>query len=136
MKNAFLFGIWVNGGIGSFDGTPAEVANDNEVKAVVLDNTVTGTTGEGIHLEAGGSGEANVNAVLVRVRKNTVCHNSSGDIHAIGGLRGNPFLIDNTGAGNILTGLIAHNTATAVTVENGVAGNAALIRQFENVPCP
>ena len=50
-----------------------KVADDNEVSAVVRDNTVTDTFGEGIHLEAGGSGEANDNDVDVTVRKNTVC---------------------------------------------------------------
>jgi hypothetical protein len=121
VKNASVFGIWVNGGIGSFDGDGAKVADDNKVNAIVTDNTVTGTLfGEGIHLEAGGSGEANDNEVEVKVRKNTVCGSAAADIHAIGGLLGNPFLIDNTGTGNALEGEISKNTASTVVVENGV----------------
>jgi hypothetical protein len=42
VKNASVFGIWVNGGIGSFDGALDKVANGNGVNAVVTD-TVTGT---------------------------------------------------------------------------------------------
>src|SRR5262249_60226390 len=100
------------------------VANANEVNTVVTGNTVTGTSGEGLHLEAGGSGEANDNEVEATVRKNTVCGSTSTDIHAIAGLLGNPFLIDNTGTGNTLEGEISKNTATTVVVENGVAGNS------------
>jgi len=59
-----------------------------------------------MHLDAGSSGEANDNAVEVTVRKNTVCGSTMADIHAIGGLLGNPFLIDNTGTGNALEGEI------------------------------
>ena len=137
MKNAFLFGIWVFGGLGSRDGAPNKVANANEVDAVVKDNTVTGTTGEGIHLEAGGAGEANDNDVDVTVRKNTVCGSTVTDIHAIGGLLGNPFLIpDNTGTGNELEGQIFENTATTVTVADGTPGNTADVTQFNNDPCP
>ncbi len=136
VKNAFLFGIWVNGGIGSFDGASNKVANNNEVNAVVMDNTVTDTTGEGLHLEAGGPGEANDNDVEVTVRKNTVCSSTDADIHAIGGLLGNPFLIDNTGTGNALEGEISENTASTVVVEDGVAGNSADVTQSQNVLCP
>jgi hypothetical protein len=136
VKNAFLFGIRVSGGIGSVDGAPDKVANDSEVNAVVTDNTVTGTTGEGMHLDAGGSGEANDNDVEVTVRKNTVCGSTAADIHAIGGLLGNPFLIDNTGTGNALEGEISENTASTVVVEDGVAGNTADVTQSKNVRCP
>jgi hypothetical protein len=138
VQNAFLFGLWVTGGIGSFDGGLAGVADDNAVSAVVKDNTVTGTTGEGIHLEAGGSGEANDNDVDVTVRKNTVCGSTppNADIHAIGGLLGNPVLIDNTGTGNVLEGQIFENTATTVTVAEGTLGNTAIVTEFNNDPCP
>lgn len=136
VQNAFLFGIWVSGGIGSFDGALDKVADDNEVNAVVKDNTVTDTFGEGMHLEAGGSGAANDNGVDVTVRKNTVCGSTDADIHAIGGLLGNPFLVDNTGTGNELEGEIFQNTATMVTVADGTPGNTATVTQFNNVPCP
>jgi hypothetical protein len=136
VQNAFLFGLWINGGIGGFDGALDKVANNNEVKAVVKDNTVIGTTGEGVHLEAGGSGAANDNDLDVTVRKNTVCGSTNADIHAIGGLLGNPFLPDNTGAGNVLEGEISKNTASTVVIEDGVAGNSATVTQFNNNPCP
>lgn len=133
----FLYGIWVAGGIGSFDGALNKVANENEVNAVVTENTVTGTTFllEGIHLEAGGSGVANNNTVGVRVRKNTVCGSAAADIHAQGGLLGNPFLVDNNGDGNDLEGEIAKNTATTIAVEDGVPGNSARATQSKNTPC-
>ena len=57
------------------------------------------------------------------------------DIHAIGGLLGNPFLTDNTGTGNELEGDISKNTASTVVVEDGVAGNSAEVTQFHNDPC-
>ena len=126
----------VTGGIGSFDGSLDKVADDNAVTAVVKDNTVTDTVGEGLHLEAGGSGAANANEVAVRVKKNTVCGSTDADIHAIGGLLGNPFLLDNTGTGNVLEGQIFENTATTVVVEDGIPGNTATVTQFNNDPCP
>jgi hypothetical protein len=59
------------------------------------------------------------------------------DIHALGGLLGNPFFPDNTGTGNVLTGEIFQNTATTVTVQDGagVPGNQATVTQFNNNPC-
>jgi len=79
------------------------VANNNEVTAVVTDNTVTGTVGEGLLLSAGGSGVANTNSVEVTVKKNTVCDSAATDIHAIGGFLGIPFLLPpNQGTGNSL----------------------------------
>jgi hypothetical protein len=103
---------------------------------VVKDNTVTGTTGEGMHLDAGGSGAARTNTVEVRVKKNTVCGSTDADIRALGGLLGNPFLLDNTGTGNVLEGEIAKNTATTVTLNDGVPGNTADVTQLKNDPCP
>jgi hypothetical protein len=138
VKNAVLFGLWVSGGIGSLDGAPSKVANGNEVNAIVTDNTVTGTFGEGMHLDAGGSGVANNNDVDVTVSKNTVCGSAATDIHAIGGFLGIPSLLPlpNQGTGNSLEGEISKNTATTVVVENGVVGNSATVTQSKNVPCP
>ena len=133
----FLYGIWVAGGIASFDGALTKIANANEVNAAVSHNTVTGTLfGEGIHLEAGGSGVANDNGVEALVEKNTVCGSAGVDIHALGGLLGSPFFPNNTGSGNTLEGGIAKNTATTIAAENGVAGNAAIMEQAKNAPCP
>ena len=118
VKNSSLFGIWIFGGLGSFDGAPTKVANNNEVTAVVMDNTVTGTFGEGMLLNAGSSGVANTNDVELTVKKNTVCGSATIDIHAIGGLLGNPFLPDNAGTGNTVEGKISKNTADSVAVDN------------------
>jgi hypothetical protein len=138
VKNASLFGLWVFGGLGSFGSDDANVANGNEVHAIVTDNTITGTAGEGMNLEAGSSGEANDNEVDVTVRKNTVCGSTEANIHAIGGLSSLvfPFFPDNTGTGNTLEGEIAKNTASTVVVEDGVTGNTAHVTQSKNVSCP
>jgi len=137
VKKAFLFDISVFGGLGSFDGAPIKVANNNAVTAVVTDNTVTGTVGEGLLLSAGGSGVANTNSVEVTVKKNTVCDSAATDIHAIGGFLGIPFLLPpNQGTGNTLEGTITQNTADTIEVGNGVAGNSATVTQFKNTPCP
>lgn len=136
VKNAALFGIWVFGGLGSFDGMPTKVANSNTVNAVVTDNTVTGTVGEGMLLNAGGPSVANTNEVEVTVKKNTVCGSAGVDIHAIGGFLGIPFLFPpNQGTGNTVEGKITKNTATTIVVENGVAGNSATVTQFKNDTC-
>jgi hypothetical protein len=111
------------------------VANHNAVKAVVTDNTVSGTAGEGLQLAAGSVGEANDNEVEVTVRKNTVCGSAVPDIHAIGGVLG-PFPLINTGTGNTLEGEITENTTTPAVVEDGVAGNTANVEQSKNVLCP
>jgi len=137
VTNAVLFGISVFGGVGSFDGALTKVANNNAVNAIITDNTVTGTVGEGMLLSAGGSGAANTNAVEITVKKNTVCGNAVSNVHAIGGFLGIPFLLPpNQGAGNTVEGKITKNTATTVVVENGVAGNSATVTQLNNDLCP
>jgi hypothetical protein len=137
VKNAFLFGIAVLGGVGSFDGAPIKVANNNGVTAVIRENTVTGTVGEGLLLSAGGSGVANTNSVDATVKKNTVCDSAATDIHAIGGFLGIPFLLPpNQGIGNTVAGKLSKNIADSVVVENGVAGNTATVTQVKNDPCP
>ena len=40
----------------------------------------------------------------------------------------------NTGTENVLTGRIFQNTATTVTVQDGVPENTATVRQFNNDP--
>ena len=113
------------------------MANNNEVTAVVTDNTVTGTVGEGLLLSAGGSGVANTNDVDVTVRKNTVCGSAATDVHAIGGFFGIPALLPpNQGTGNTIGGEITKNTAATIVVENGVAGNSATVAQLNNDTCP
>jgi len=137
VRNAFLSGIWVDGGIGSFDGAAGKVGNRNEVDVVVSNNTVTGTVGEGILLNGGGSGLASSNEVEIRVRKNTVCGSVAADIDAVGGFLGIPAtLAPNLGTGNKVEGEISRNTATNIVVTNGVAGNAAQVTLSKNVTCP
>lgn len=137
VKNASLFGIAVFGGLGSFDGAPTKVANNNAVTAVVMDNTVTGTVGEGMLLSAGSFGVANTNSVAVTVKKNTVCGSAATDVHAIGGFFGIPALLPpNQGTGNTVEGAITKNTADSVVVENGVTGNSVTVTQINNAPCP
>ena len=99
-------------------------------------NTVTGIVGDGILLNAGGSGLANSNEVEIKVRKNTVCGSAAADIDAVGGFLGIPAaLAPNQGTGNKLEGEISKNTATTVVVTNGVAGNVAQVAQSKNVAC-
>jgi hypothetical protein len=137
VKKAFLFGISVFGGVGSFEGAPIKVASNNAVNAVITDNTITDTVGEGLLLSAGGSGVANNNNVEITVKKNTVCGSAATDIHAIGGFLGIPFVLPpNQGTGNTAAGKLTKNTANSVVVENGVAGNSATVRQVKNDPCP
>ena len=137
VKNAALFGIAVFWGTGSFDGAPLKVADHKVVNAIVTDNTVTGTIGEGMLLNAGGSGVANINDVEVTVKKNTVCGSAVMDIHAIGGSFGIPALLPpNQGTGNMVEGSITKNAASTVVVENGITGNSATVTQSKNTPCP
>jgi hypothetical protein len=137
VKNAVSVGTSVFGGLGSFDGSPTKVANNNKVTAIVKDNTVTATQGEGMLLFAGGPGVANSNEVEISVKKNEVCGSAATDIHAIGGFLGIPSpLPPNQGTGNTVEGKITTNTATTVVVENGVAENSATVTQFNNEPCP
>ncbi|MGE0827331.1 MAG: right-handed parallel beta-helix repeat-containing protein [Candidatus Binatia bacterium] len=134
IKNAPRFGLLVFGGLGSFDGAPTKVANNNAVTAVVKDNTITGTVGEGMLLSAGGPGVANTNSIEIAMKKNTVCNSAVLDIHAIGGFLGG-LLPPNQGAGNSVAGKIAKNTATTIVVEDGVPGNVANVTQSKNDPC-
>lgn len=128
-------GITIFGGTGSPDGRAGAVADDNQVEAVVVQNVVEDNTDRGIGLGAGGSGLASANTVEVWVARNTVCHNGA-DIAGEGG-QGTVFVpVPNQGTGNLLEGRIAHNTATTITVEDGVPGNMATIEQVDNVPCP
>jgi hypothetical protein len=134
VKNAdFLSGIYVSGGTGSIN-EPAGTANNNDLDVVVVNNTVTGTVGDGIRLVAGDVGLANSNEVEIQVRKNTVCGSTGGvDISALGGAP------PNQGTGNKVAGEISKNTvtnpATTVVVNNGVAGNLAQVTQSKNVAC-
>ena len=99
-------------------------------------NRVENNTVGGIQLLAGGTGLASANTTEVRVAHNTVCSNGA-DILGEGGFSGDIlFPAPNTGTGNVLTGEIFKNTATTVTVQDGVPGNTATMTQFDNDPCP
>ncbi len=135
VKSQAGVGITVFGGTGNPDGRAGAVADNNQVQAVVVQNTVEDNTGRGIGLGAGGSGLASANTVEVWVARNTVCHNGA-DIAGEGGT-GTVFVpVPNQGTGNLLEGRITHNTATTITVEDGVPGNQADVTQFNNDPCP
>jgi hypothetical protein len=129
-------GITVYGGLGSPDGRAGAVADNNQVSAIVKHNTVEGNATRGIEFYAGGPGTANSNPVEVGVAHNTVCNNGT-DITGEGGFTGNILLpTPNMGTGNVLTGAIFQNTATAVVIQDGVPGNTADVTQFKNEPCP
>jgi hypothetical protein len=87
-------------------------------------------------VDAGSSGLASANTLEVRVAHNTVCYNINSDILGEGGFSGDALFPANTGTGNVLTGEIAKNTATTVTVADGTPGNTADVAQFKNDPCP
>jgi hypothetical protein len=130
-------GIGIGGGIGSPDERAGAVADNNQISAVVVRNTIEGNTVNGIAFNAGGPGLASANTAEVRVAHNTICHNAEGDIRGEGGsTSGTQFSAPNAGTGNVLTGEIVKNTATTVTVADGTAGNTATVTQFNNDPCP
>jgi hypothetical protein len=129
-------GITVCGGLGSPDGRAGAVADNNQVSAIVKHNTVEGNANRGIELYAGGPGTTNANSVEAWVAHNTVCNNAGTDIIGEGGSTGSPGLSPNLGTGNVLTGAIFQNTATTVTVADGVPGNTATVTEFKNDSCP
>jgi hypothetical protein len=129
-------GMIVAGGVGSPDGRAGAVADNNQTQALVRHNVVEGTTGRGIGLDGGGPGLANANTLEVWVAHNTVCNNAPTDIGGVRGFTGAPGFSPNLGTGNVLSGQIFKNTATTVTVTDGVPGNTADMIQFRNVPCP
>jgi hypothetical protein len=131
-------GIGLAGGVGSPNGRAGAVADNNQTTAIVVENTVEGSTDRGIELAAGGFGLASANALEVRVTGNTVCHNGT-DIVGEGGESGNVlFPVPNTGTGNVLEGEVVQNTATTVVVQDGAGapGNQANVTQFNNDLCP
>ncbi len=129
-------GIYIAAGEGSPDGRPGAVADGNHTRAIVEHNTVEDNTAKGIELDAGSSGLANSNTLSIRVAHNAVCHNTGTAILGEGGFSGDALFPANTGTGNVLTGEIFENTATTVTVQDGVPGNTADVTQFNNDPCP
>jgi hypothetical protein len=129
-------GIVICGGVGSTDGRAGAVADNNQAAAIVEQNTVADNTHQGIWLCAEGGGLASANTIEVRTVHNTSCHNGT-DILGEGGFTGNVlFPVPNAGTGNVLEGEIFKNTATTVTVDDGVPGNTATVTQFKNDPCP
>jgi hypothetical protein len=130
-------GIYIAAGEGSPDGRAGAVADGNQTRAIVVENTVEDNASKGIELDAGSSGLANSNTLTVRVAHNTVCHNTGTAILGEGGFSGDVlFPVPNMGTGNVLEGQIFENTAMTVTVQDGTPGNTATVTQFNNVPCP
>lgn len=128
-------GVGVVGGIGSPDGRAGAVADGNQIRAIVRKNMVEGSTVNGLALAAGDAGLASANVLEIWVVHNTICNNEGIDIFGEGGTPGNILFPPNTGTGNVLTGEIFKNTATTVTVADGVPGNTANVTQFRNEPC-
>jgi hypothetical protein len=121
-------------GISIFGGAES-VANNNQVTARVERNVVADSTVLGIGLAAGGPGVASDNTLDIKVAHNTVCGDGP-DIVAEGGFSGNDLLFPNQGSGNVLDAEISKNTATTVTVADGIPGNMAMVTQNNNAPCP
>jgi len=132
-------GICVIGASGGPGGQAGAIGDNNQVTAIVRQNVVEDSTGEGIYLAAGAEGLASANTLDVWVAHNTVCNNGTG-IVGEGGASAHPPLPPNLGTGNRLQGLIFGNTATTVTVQNGIQNgtpeNTADVIQFNNDPCP
>src|SRR5262249_42071888 len=127
-------GICVLGAGGGPGGQAGAIGDNNRVTAVVRQNVVEDSTAEGIYLAAGADGRASANTLDVWVAHNTVCNNGAG-IVGEGGASAHPPLPPNMGTGNLLQGRIFQNTATTVTVVDGVPGNTATVTQFKNDPC-
>ena len=84
---------------------------------------------------AGGHGSASDNTVDVTIENNIVC-GSDGSIWGQGGQTNdeNPFWA-NAGTGNTLTVTLTDNSAGSVNVEDGVAGNTAMLTESGTQSC-
>lgn len=128
VQNIMGSGISITGGYGTG-------SNTNGVNIDISGNTVKNATDVGVLLIAGHTGAASDNTLTTQLRNNTVCGNTLADVYAVGGFRGFGSTPANSGMGNRITGNIDLNTATTITVENGVAGNSVTLSQQGNVPC-
>ena len=130
-------GIEVIGGGAAFRDISG-VADRNEITATLANNRVEGAAIYGLGFAAGFSGAANTNTVSVAVQNNIVCGNGLGDIDGQGGRTGeDPFHLfpATTGTGNTLTVSLTDNSVGSVNVEDGVAGNTAMLTESGTQPC-
>lgn len=128
VQNVVGSGISITGGYGAG-------SNTNTVTVEMSGNTVNNAADVGMLLIAGHTGAASDNTLSTQMRSNTVCGNTLADIYAVGGFRGFGSTPANSGMGNSVTGTIDSNTATTISVEDGVAGNTASMSQQGNAPC-
>ena len=133
-------GIFVAGGSANYtdaDGmeVSSAVANANTVTATLANNRVEGAMYAELHFVAGNTGAASTNMVDLDVQNNIVCGNGGG-IWGRGGVTNdeNPFWA-NAGTGNALTITLTDNSAGSVSVEDGVAGNTAMLTESGTQPC-
>lgn len=132
-----MVGMYISAGDGSQDGRAEAVADNNQVSAIVRHNVIEGSTLRGVRLAAGGSGLASANTLDVQVEQNTICNNGTDILGEGGSSEDDVFAhVPNMGTGNLLQGRIFKNTATTVSVEDGILGNTADVTQFKNEPCP
>ena len=140
LRSGGYYGIGVGGGFATYlDDSGMEVsggeANGNTVTATLVNNRVEGATRWGLSVGAGSSGTVSANTVNVDVQNNLVCGNGASDIFGQGGWVGDDTYSANAGTGNALTVTLTDNSAGSVTVEDGVAGNTAMLTESGTQPC-
>ena len=132
-------GLYIRSGEANYtddnDMEVTTVANGNTVTATLANNRLEGAMYTELDLFGGGAGSASDNTVEITAENNTVC--GSGD--SLGGQAGqtndeNPFWA-NAGTGNTLTVTLTDNTMGSVNVEDGVAGNTAMLTESGTQPC-
>ena len=135
-------GILVDGGIANYlDANGMEVttamANGNTVTAMLANNRVEGAMWQGLAFVAGDAGAVSNNMVEIEAQNNIVCGSGGrADIWGQGGVTNdeNSFWA-NAGTGNALTVTLTDNSAGSVNVEDGVAGNTAMLTESGTQPC-
>ena len=135
-------GILVDGGFANhLDANGMEVttamANGNTVTAMLANNRVEGAMWQGLAFVAGNAGAVSNNMVEVEAQNNIVCGSGGrADIWGQGGVTNdeNSFWA-NAGTGNALTVTLTDNSAGSVSVEDGVAGNTAMLTESGTQPC-
>ena len=133
-------GLYIRGGEANYtDDHGMEVttamANGNTVTATLTNNRLEGAMYSELQIAAGGAGSASDNTVEITAENNIVC----GSEDSLWGPAGvpndeNPFWA-NAGTGNTLTVTLLDNTMDAVNVEDGVAGNTAMLTESGTQPC-
>ena len=132
-------GLHIRGGEANYTDNDMEVttavANGNTVTATLANNRLEGAMYAELDVAAGGPGSASDNTVTVTAENNIVC----GSRDSLWGQAGqtneeNPFRA-NAGTGNTLTVTLTDNSAGSVNVEDGVAGNTAMLTESGTRSC-